>query len=212
MDAREHDSSIRTEVASIAVDLSRGSLTALTRLYDAVTPRLIRYSEMLTRNRADAEDALQTTLVRIARNPQQLSKAENPWAYLVRMTRNEAFKIVEKRRQVPSLAAQLRTERAAEIELEARESREQIQNAIRRLPSEQAEAVVLKIWENFTFAEIAEMTGESPNTAASRYRYALEKLSRFLQSLSGVECTGPRPSSLPAFPATRTRSEEVGHA
>jgi len=212
VDAREHDSSIRTEVASIAVDLSRGSLTALTRLYDAVTPRLIRYSEMLTRNRADAEDALQTTLVRIARNPRQLAKAENPWAYLVRMTRNEAFKIVEKRRQVPSLAAQLRTERAAEIELEARESREQIQNAIRRLPSEQAEVVVLKIWENFTFAEIAEMTGESPNTAASRYRYALEKLSRFLQSLSGAECAGPRPSSLPAFPATRTRSEEVGHA
>jgi hypothetical protein len=43
--------------------------------------------------------------------------------------------------------------------------------------------VVLKIWEQFTFAEIAELISESPNTAASRYRYALEKLSRHLQPL-----------------------------
>ncbi len=62
--------------------------------------------------------------------------------------------------------------------------REQIQSAVKRLPQEQAEVVVLKIWEELTFAEIADILGESPNTAASRYRYALEKLSRTLQPLA----------------------------
>ena len=62
--------------------------------------------------------------------------------------------------------------------------REQIQVAVKHLPPEQAEVVVLKIWEELTFAEIAEILGESPNTAASRYRYALEKLSHTLQPLA----------------------------
>ena len=35
-----------------------------------------------------------------------------------------------------------------------------------------------------TFAEIAEVLGESPNTAASRYRYALQKLTQYLQPLA----------------------------
>jgi len=45
-------------------------------------------------------------------------------------------------------------------------------------------SVVLKIWEGMTFAEIAHVLGESPNTAASRYRYALQKLSQYLQPLA----------------------------
>jgi RNA polymerase sigma-70 factor, ECF subfamily len=48
------------------------------------------------------------------------------------------------------------------------------------LPTDQSEVVVLKLWESLTFAQIAEMLQISPSTAASRYRYAMEKLSRSL--------------------------------
>ena len=49
-----------------------------------------------------------------------------------------------------------------------------------QLPEEQREVLVLKIWSDFTFAEIAEQLAISPNTAASRYRYALTALRRIL--------------------------------
>ena len=80
--------------------------------------------------------------------------------------------------------------------------------------------VVLKIWEQFTFAEIAELISESPNTAASRYRYALEKLSRHLQPLvdsaradidrpSGETCGHVLPeSSETVSPVTRRSSSQ----
>jgi DNA-directed RNA polymerase specialized sigma24 family protein len=48
--------------------------------------------------------------------------------------------------------------------------------AVASLPGEQREVIALKIDGGLTFAEIAAVTGTSPNTAASRYRYALEKL------------------------------------
>ena len=52
--------------------------------------------------------------------------------------------------------------------------------ALRTLPPEQAEVVVLKIWEDMTFAEIGTVLEESPNTVASRYQYAMAKLSKRL--------------------------------
>lgn len=167
----------------MSADLGRGDRSALTRLYDLTAPRLLRYAETLTRNRADAEDALQSALVKVARKPKQLAKADKPWAYLVRMVRNEALKVIGRRRPISSLASLLQAWRPVECPLEQQESREKVQQAVSKLPAEQAEVVVLKIWEQFTFAEIAELIGESPNTAASRYRYALEKLSRHLQPL-----------------------------
>ena len=48
--------------------------------------------------------------------------------------------------------------------------------ALAALPEAQREVVALKIDAGLTFAEIAVVTGTSLNTAASRYRYALEKL------------------------------------
>jgi len=52
--------------------------------------------------------------------------------------------------------------------------------AIDRLPDEQREVLVMKIWNELTFAEIASALGISQNTAASRYRYALAALKKNL--------------------------------
>jgi RNA polymerase sigma-70 factor (ECF subfamily) len=53
--------------------------------------------------------------------------------------------------------------------------------AVERLPNEQREVVILKIWNELTFAEIGNVLEISQNTAASRYRYALGALKKILQ-------------------------------
>ncbi len=55
--------------------------------------------------------------------------------------------------------------------------------ALEALPAEQKAVLVLKVWEGLTFAEIAEVLDISANTAASRYRYALDKLRAGLRPL-----------------------------
>ena len=49
------------------------------------------------------------------------------------------------------------------------------------LPRDQREVIVLKIWHKHTFQEIGELLDVSPNTAAGRYRYGLQKLRLFLK-------------------------------
>src|SRR5258708_35203908 len=50
-----------------------------------------------------------------------------------------------------------------------------LQSALRTLPEEQREIVVLRVWAELTFEEAADVIGISPNTAASRYRYGIAK-------------------------------------
>ncbi len=164
-------------IANCARNFAGGDFSALGQLFDLTAPRLIRYTETITRNRDDAEDAVQSTVVRLARNPQSLAAARWPWAYVLKMARNEALRIVA-RKKTRSLADYLLslTKPETKLPLTTAERDADVQKALQRLPAEQAEVVILKIWEGLTFQEIAAVTGESMNTIASRYRYALSKL------------------------------------
>ncbi len=51
------------------------------------------------------------------------------------------------------------------------------------LPEEQRSAVVLHLWDELSFAEIGEICEVSSNTAASRYRYGIDKMRRRLRPL-----------------------------
>jgi RNA polymerase sigma-70 factor, ECF subfamily len=91
--------------------------------------------------------------------------------------RNEVLLLGRRRKNRPVLGdlTDLVTFRRVD-ELEREETHREVWSALRALPTEQAEVVVLKIWEGMTFAEIAQILDLSPNTAASRYQYALAKL------------------------------------
>ena len=61
--------------------------------------------------------------------------------------------------------------------------REELSTALGELPAEQRAVVHLKLWGGLTFEEIAAALEIPPNTAASRYRYGLDKLRGQLRPL-----------------------------
>jgi RNA polymerase sigma-70 factor (ECF subfamily) len=156
-------------------------VAALGSLFDLTSHRLVRFAAALARHQHDAEDAVQTALVRLASDPGLLAKVDCPWAYLLRMVRNEILVIARRKQRsaaspnLSDLATHCRVD-----EVERQESYRAVWFAIRTLPAEQAEVVVLKIWEELTFAEIGAILEISPNTVASRYQYAMAKLSKRL--------------------------------
>jgi RNA polymerase sigma-70 factor (ECF subfamily) len=52
----------------------------------------------------------------------------------------------------------------------------EVERALRELPPEQREVVIMRIWGEMTLSEIATVLDVPANTVASRYRYALDKL------------------------------------
>ena len=62
--------------------------------------------------------------------------------------------------------------------IEQKETAWLIDRAIKNMPEKFREVVMLKIWSELTFAQIAQTLDIPLNTAASRYRYGLEILKR----------------------------------
>lgn len=58
-----------------------------------------------------------------------------------------------------------------------------LREAVQDLSDKLREVVVMKTWGGLTFAQISETLAISPNTAASRYRYALEQLAKDMQQV-----------------------------
>ena len=155
----------------------------LADLYDRHGPQAYRYLLALLGNKAEAEDAVQAVFVELARKPEILDRLDSPTAYLFTAARNKALR--ERKRAARRREAE--TDAVGPQVLEFRDhSRhepaevERLERAVRTLPEEQREVLALKLFEDMTFAEIAASLGISPNTAAGRYRYALEKLRRVL--------------------------------
>jgi len=172
-DLESLDASVRLCAGRIA----ENGPVALTGLFDLTAQRLVRYAITITQNQHDAEDAVQAALVRVADSPQLLKRADQPWPYLLRMVRNESLVILRKRKRWSHLKSlsDLVTDRAID-NVEVEETHCEIWAAMRSLPTDQSEVVVLKIWESMTFGQIAGVLDITPSTAASRYRYAIEKL------------------------------------
>ena len=148
-------------------------------------PKLLLCARQWTRSVADVEDVVQDAFVRFWRHQRQLGVDPRP--LLLTSIRRAATDLARRedrrrRREEASKDDTKNPPRFFHASLEQDERTEQIERALRNLPGAQREVLVLKIWGELTFDEIARQLAISPNTAASRYRYGLgalrEKLNR----------------------------------
>jgi len=142
--------------------------------------RLLLYARHHTRSEADAQDALQDGLVRLWR--QVPVPAEVPPGRAFRLVRQAAIDQARQRdrRERREQAVAGPTVAPFVCPIEPDERRQTLQLALDLLPADQREVLVLKIWGELTFEQIASTLDIPPATAASRYRYALDHLRRQL--------------------------------
>jgi RNA polymerase sigma-70 factor (ECF subfamily) len=152
--------------------MTRPSDEWIGQLYDRYVAALYRYAVMVLADPAVADDVVQTVFVGLLR---RRARPEFDERYLRRAVRNECFSALRRRRR-DVLGASTPILEPLEAAWDRPDERIAIERALRELPPEQREVVHLKVFEGMTFQEIADVTGESINTVASRYRYAIEKL------------------------------------
>lgn len=139
------------------------------------------FARQQTRSETEAQDVLQDVLLRLW----QQGPAQPPDAPLV--FHRIRLRAIDAAR---SQARRARREEAAagepgrapwfEPAFGADDSALELEGLVRELPAEQRDVLTLKIWGELTFEQVGETLGISPNTAASRYRYALDALRKKL--------------------------------
>ena len=159
----------------------------IARLYDEYAQPLYAFLLNFTRNEPDTRDLLQEIFVKIAREPERLVGVREERAFLIRLAHNAAIDLIRRRgtreRTKENFAAEMISPFAPADDPDEKVYREELAAALGELPAEQRAVVYLKLWEGLTFEEIAAALEIPPNTAASRYRYGLDKLRGRLRPL-----------------------------
>jgi RNA polymerase sigma-70 factor (ECF subfamily) len=140
-------------------------------LYEAKASGLVLYGRALGLGHCEAEDALQETFLALLQMPRQ---PEQPEHYCLRAFRNRALN--HHRSLWRRLAREWESVRWFEKNAVQDETEAEVMRQLARLPAAQREVIVLKIWHDLTFEEIGNLLDLSPNTAAGRYRYGINKL------------------------------------
>ncbi len=148
------------------------------KFYQTKAAGLILYGRALGLGHGEAEDVLQETFLTLMQKPELPRELEH---YCLRSFRNRALN--HRRSLWRRLTRELEAQRWFEKSPSESPAERAAMRCLAELPLEQREAVVLKIWNQYTFEEIGGLLEISPNTAAGRYRYGLQKIKAQLEGL-----------------------------
>jgi RNA polymerase sigma-70 factor (ECF subfamily) len=159
----------------------------LQRVYDEHAQALFAFLLNFTRDENDTRDVLQELFIKLAQQPGLLHSARDPRSFLLRLAHNAAIDLMRRRGARGKYHEQFGEEQLSPFapvdDPDEQSFREALSAALGDLPPDQRSVVHLKLWENLTFEQIAETLEIPPNTAASRYRYGLDKLRTRLRPL-----------------------------
>lgn len=159
----------------------------LAQLYDDHAQALFAFLLTFTRSQQDTQDVLQEVFLKIARRPDLLHTVRDTRGFLLRLSHNLAVDLIRRdvagKTRAHRVSSETTTLFAPSPDPDEAAFRNALAEAMEELPSDQRSVVHLRLWEARTFEEIAEILDIPQNTAASRYRYGIDKLSRRLRPL-----------------------------
>lgn len=137
----------------------------------------------------DVDELIQQTMLVSLQNLERLLDAESFRAYLFTIARHELYRHLRKRatlREEIDFSASSIAEVRTSVSSAVARNRETtlLVEGLRRLPADEQIAVELFYWEEFTYAEIAEVLGVHRDTVKRRLQRARVSLREELQTLS----------------------------
>ncbi|MBN1361554.1 MAG: sigma-70 family RNA polymerase sigma factor [Sedimentisphaerales bacterium] len=157
-----------------------GNRDALAQIYRKYADPMLTLAMGLLNDAHAAEDVVQDVFTAFARSANGFALRGSLKAYLTTAVVNRIRDHWRRRLRRPGALTDdlpIATEtRGPDEELIFTEDALRLNEALAQLPSEQREAVLLRVKGKMRFKEIAKLQGISVNTALGRYRYGLQKL------------------------------------
>ena len=174
--------------------VSRADEAALGELYDRYGRVAYGLALRVVRDRALAEDAVQEAFLAVWRSAGSfLAEQGKPSTWILTLVHRRAVDLVrreERRRTEPLDEVAQPTGEATDEEAWLRAQRQVVQEALRKLPPDQREAIELAYYGGFTQSELAERLGQPLGTIKSRMFTGLRRL-RELLAEAGLDVDAP---------------------
>ncbi len=183
MDDRAANDSAQDSDEALMLAYGAGDIAAFETLYGRHRVRLYRFLLRQLRDGAVADELFQDIWQRViaARAGWRPEALFTTWLFRIAHNRlADHWRALQHRPPAPD-DADARTARVPDPDTPERnlsefEQRRRLQCALEALPHDQREVILLRLEQELTLEEIAEVTGVGRETVKSRLRYAMDKL------------------------------------
>lgn len=166
-----------TDDEMLVVSASNGDATAFATLFDRYHDMIRAFAYRLCLTQSDAQDIAQETFIKAARSLASFRGGSSFRAWLYRIATNTGRDWLRGKMRAEKLDAALANETPYE---EAAEGNPAVAEALRALPENFREAIVLTFYEGMNHAEAARVLGCAETTVSWRVFRAKRKLRQLL--------------------------------
>lgn len=137
-------------------------------------------------NAADFDDAFQEATITIWRKLRRIRRHPNPHALVLRICVNAAYDTVrsrQRRRKKEAAAGVTEAVPAADEAIDRQERRARILEAVVKLPRNQAQSILMRFMDGFSYPEVAQALGCSEATVRTHVARACRRLQPLLSEM-----------------------------
>jgi len=179
--AVQKEFAVRTDTELIQL-LHQGDRQAFADLYEHHKSAIFRYCQRMLNDSGAAEDATQETFIKMYANIRLLQKTESFLSWLFSIARNEVMMHIRKQRRNGAQGNDDVWDETTPYELMvSAETKEIVQRLLQNLKSEYREVLLLREYEQLSYAQIAEITSNTESSVKSRLFKARKALTQRLK-------------------------------
>ena len=162
------------------IRLANGDMEALTVIYNKLGRRIFMLAFSILHDKESAEDVMQDTFLRLAREAHTYKGKSNAVAFILTVTRNLSLDVLAKRRREASYERPIESgEEIADDSADFYSEKLGELRALRLLDNDERQIVVMKLDAKMKHRDIAKILSISEEACQKRYRRALEKLKAY---------------------------------
>lgn len=155
------------------VDFLCGDTDALAIIYDCMARMIFSVSYAITENYQDAEDVLQETMIEISKYAHTYRSGSNPKAWILAMTRHLSIDVVRRKKSIvlnDAIEMDCNPETHSDLTLI------EVLDMLNTLDEEKRQIIVLRLYTELPYKEIASIMGISVVAAQKKYQRAIREL------------------------------------
>jgi len=174
--------------SELVQEVKEGNRNSFSQLMERHQRGLLRLSMRFTREQSQAEDIVQESFIKAYQKIEMFEGRSSFKSWLYQIAVNTARNRLRSRHHetVSIDELSLGVSAGAEMELVQMDVRRIIRAEVENLPERQKMALKLRIFEDLSFKEIAEIMACPYDTAKANYRHALMKLKTNLEKLHAL--------------------------
>ena len=163
--------------------LCQGNRQAFADLYERHKSAVYRYCFRMLTDSDTAEDATHDTFIKMFQNISSLQKTDSFLPWLFHIARNEVFMILRRNRHNGTQHYDTVWDETTPLVIAmSTETTELVQRTLQNLKSEYREVLILREYEQLSYQQIAEITGDTESSVKSRLFKARQAIAKKLKT------------------------------